>query len=1275
VRLYEKSSYGIGSVSNAAGSTSALSDAPAAFPSSLIPYQRVWRSILAHDAHAGFRIGGVHQWPPPKPEVDSTKTVKAAIDMKDTPTTHLQTTRGKGIICIDTRLDSFGGGYRKQNAQGRIEPTAPAPATSTPENVFLDTGCLKHTANPPNPSSPTHDDSYEDTPFAGLFALRSREKTGPDAPTANPPTAADFDPDEKPQGSASWLESAVNVAETAIGVDFDGDGDVGMTGHKQQPNVLFRAMTGFMERFSGHEPQAEKDVEQDVEPKIAEANVPVLASYRATDYSGRESRAFSMTDRAARNTAVSSETKLMAALDDDKPTNSGGNTFRSRMQNVNNGGVSCRLRHAKGAMLSPESSSSKPQMSTLAPKFLSLSSELDALKEEDKDNLFEEAQEGVDHLVAALSSRISKQSAIPEVASATTTRISTGEIVSVAISDESQKPTDEKKATAFDYVASSSRSSVVRPEMVAQLDVSRVSDMMASEVSNDVFGDSDVNQRSSKGSLSARICVSSLKVEDGTRAGPLLSARAMSGGASGAQTARTFAAIRRLQMRRGSVSARAPATMGAEKLLEMMKQRRECDDERKALRDAPPLSHRGGIESCKARSCTLSTAALMRTESAQDQQQRVAAERSRLPSPPHTIIATANSGSFSREMVRTLIQKKDHDSLMKKDANAMTSAATRSTTRSTTRPALPTDCANASSSVMQVGELEPSFDAGEEPIAETTLASVAVPAVEQPAEEPAEEPARMVVNLSDSGKLRRAMRNAGAETSNPSELDMLMPRASQLPAPGGNFRPSTCSRQYSGSVADSVRESIRASKKGSQYGSMQGSSTSHVSKPPSHLHLHHESRDFSRRHGDQHWNRHHEQQARHDDSDYTSHHDGRDTHHHAHDYRASQQPVKSTDKTSRLNSYDKPNSTHYESNSRICYGTTQGGHPGSSKKLFSHTAREPLRQRTRQHQDQDFLRSSRHLKLRHETSEKTAKRLLSPHGEPVSELALVVLGKAVNKRDTREHKREERMSSSATDLLAPPDDDDVGRASAKLHANYAFKVALYADEIEERVPAIVVWRFKKAIFLRLSNREPRFRAARGFYADMNTACTQTQRPYYGFNVVKLLEARAATQESALPDDIATPRNARRYELVYRMHYNEAGRVRSMFELKVVVHATSDGGLLHLRLAQMRLKGQEHILGERNLETLALQSPTDKPTIMFTPQLFRNIHSVAISFFFVRNWQRRLSREVWTALGQLSDRDWSQFHRIRQHFVREYRKNLEASHMAIDELDQYTEVDA
>ena len=1025
---------------------------------------------------------------------------------------------------------------------------------------------------------------------------------------------------------------------------------------------------------------------------MLESTVPVLASYRAkaTDYSGRESRAFALTDRAARNNKVSSETKLMAALDDDKPTHSGGGTFRERMRNTNHGGTSFRLRHAKGPLRTTETTeTSETSTSELsAVKLRSISPELDALREVDEDIDFEKPRSSVNDLVAALSSRISGQAPTPKAASATTTRISTGEIVPAAVApavapaaiDSTMDSTlDSTMDSTMDWNERSSRNSVVRPLGMAPLDVARASSIM-----NPILAKGGLE----KGSLSARLDAS-FKV-DGSQRGTLLSARDRA--ASGAQTARTCAAMRRLQMRRGSMSARGPATTGATKLMQIMKKRRECDDERIALRDAPPASHRGGHDRHKDRSCTLSTAALMRTESAHDQQERLATERGRSSSPntsaPATLSfkAVATAGSFSREMVRALIQKPDHaaSSAAMSTAPSMTNAATNAAINHA--PSSVVSSLKQTSAALQVKEPELSL---EPPIVPDAPSSPAPPPppVAAPSVAPSDESSPMVINLSDSSELRQAMKNVGASTVDPSGLEMLMPRASALPPPSANFRPSTCSRQYSASV----RESIRGSKKGSQYGSMQGSRVSrvsHVSKPPSFHHSPHHSPHHKPLH-DHEDSRHQRRKTHRKAEDRSAHHrahDGPDLSrqksrydhhfddHHFDDHHSKQTPK--ADKSTRLHLSPHPGLAHYESKARVEYGTTHRGHPGSSKNLLSHIEREPSRQRTRHNEDQDLLRSasSRHLKLRHETSEKSAKRLLTPQGSPVSDNTHVVLGKAVSKSA---HKREERMHSShssATDLLAPPD-DDVGRGSAKLHANYAFKVALYADEIEERVPAIVVWRFKKSIFLRLSNREPRFRADRGFYADMNTACTQVPRPYYGFNVVKLLEARIASHESVLPDDIATPRNARRYELIYRMHYEEAGRVRSMFELKVVVHATPDGGLLHLRLAQMRLKGQEHILGERNLETLALQSPTDQPTIMFTPQLFRNIHSVTISFFWVQRWQRRLNREVWTALGQLSDRDWTQFHRIRQHFVKEYRKNLEASHMAIEELDEYTEVDA
>ena len=168
-----------GSSGTSAASKTSLSSHASSYasPASLTG-QRTWRSNLAHDAHAGPRIGKVHQWPPPKPEDEQ----EASIGL-DNPTkvSHLQTNRGRGEICIDTRLDNFGGGNRKPNARGRIEPTVPAPATSTSEEVALDPACLKHTVKSIKAKAPKEMDFDEQTPFAGLNALRSRQQDEPPA--------------------------------------------------------------------------------------------------------------------------------------------------------------------------------------------------------------------------------------------------------------------------------------------------------------------------------------------------------------------------------------------------------------------------------------------------------------------------------------------------------------------------------------------------------------------------------------------------------------------------------------------------------------------------------------------------------------------------------------------------------------------------------------------------------------------------------------------------------------------------------------------------------------------------------------------------------------------------------------------------------------------------------------------------------------------------------------------------------------------------------------
>ena len=58
--------------------------------------------------------------------------------------------------------------------------------------------------------------------------------------------------------SSSWLEDAVNSLERPLGIDMDGDGDVGLKGHQHEPYGTFQAVSGFVARLSGRDPADDK---------------------------------------------------------------------------------------------------------------------------------------------------------------------------------------------------------------------------------------------------------------------------------------------------------------------------------------------------------------------------------------------------------------------------------------------------------------------------------------------------------------------------------------------------------------------------------------------------------------------------------------------------------------------------------------------------------------------------------------------------------------------------------------------------------------------------------------------------------------------------------------------------------------------------------------------------------------------------------------------------------------------------------------------------------
>ena len=63
---------------------------------------------------------------------------------------------------------------------------------------------------------------------------------------------------------------------------------------------------------------------------------------------------------------------------------------------------------------------------------------------------------------------------------------------------------------------------------------------------------------------------------------------------------------------------------------------------------------------------------------------------------------------------------------------------------------------------------------------------------------------------------------------------------------------------------------------------------------------------------------------------------------------------------------------------------------------------------------------------------------------------------------------------------------------------------------------------------------------------------------------------------------------------------------------------------------------------------------DDHEIDLTGKVLIAMPSIGITF---RSAQRDLAKAVWRQLGQITDRDWIQYQRIRSHFVNEYSDKL------------------
>lgn len=226
-----------------------------------------------------------------------------------------------------------------------------------------------------------------------------------------------------------------------------------------------------------------------------------------------------------------------------------------------------------------------------------------------------------------------------------------------------------------------------------------------------------------------------------------------------------------------------------------------------------------------------------------------------------------------------------------------------------------------------------------------------------------------------------------------------------------------------------------------------------------------------------------------------------------------------------------------------------------------------------------------------------------------------------------------------------------------------FNLSRYVEEIPEVVPAFVIWVALKDGTVRLTAREPLFMARRGFYGQLNAACTAERRPYYTVNVVAFRGPIAAEQPM---EGFARSNEGRRRCLVFRMHYSDPDRdglVRTRFDVWITIEVDHSGNLMRIERVSVRIHGSTEALCMREFhalpetrETTSRTQPRQLPMLMFTPELFKAIPRPQMPWTTYPA-TRRQCMGAWQGLRDRAVEDWQMYARMKGDFERDYRRQL------------------
>ena len=221
-------------------------------------------------------------------------------------------------------------------------------------------------------------------------------------------------------------------------------------------------------------------------------------------------------------------------------------------------------------------------------------------------------------------------------------------------------------------------------------------------------------------------------------------------------------------------------------------------------------------------------------------------------------------------------------------------------------------------------------------------------------------------------------------------------------------------------------------------------------------------------------------------------------------------------------------------------------------------------------------------------------------------------------------------------------DSEIG---SSLPPGAMFSIEFYIDEVRPDVPGFVSFKFKRLAGVRMSTREPKFVAKRGFYAEVTRACTDTPRTYFGVNVAKLAGYKFENSIVSM-----------KVEVSY-VSVNSKAKTTFVLTSRIVFDESLHSG--NIETVDLCVKGSEHAVCKRTPSISFDAERQSTPILLLLPTLFEVCPSPQFQFGTGRATREKV-KLCWNLLARQSRDDFRTYQNLRDTFMFAYAQNIESA---------------